>query len=242
MIYPIIFLIAVAIAPMSAHARPNEPQKHLSYQTKLDRLLKRQDYAEVINTLALEPSANKRVAWLESKLSERHTMLIFELALQLLKAKPSLKTYYFETLPFFRAAIAMLVLDCSCTSDKSVGGAVGSLAFAYAMQFEEQLERYSQVERDAYEKKHQIETEKVNLYKCKEILNPYTTAAITQMPSPAWVFPHGLGAVLGEENEIPPSQWNTIRQEMAIAYMEEIEEDLFQLENDPEGFLQKISE
>lgn len=97
----------------------------------LEASLKKQDYISVLKALWSEKDAAKRLDWLSQKENESHTILLFELALELFKNNPNLenlhKSLFLIELGKYRADI-----DAICINDPSMKTASQSLYVNYA--------------------------------------------------------------------------------------------------------------
>ena len=216
----------------------------LSSEETLNDLLQNQDYIEVLNYLWSERDQNLRISWLEKKLPDAHPILICELALEYILRDPSIHTYLFFSRPLLDVATCLTKLDCYCTSDKSVTAAPGFLNFQYGYLIDQiLLNHHSREALQAYWKEHFIEF-KNNAFKLLRgaLYRFVDPQQYPNLPSPRWVFSHGLRAFANEEDSAayPENQWNEIRRKEAQNSLNMILEDEKKLKRYPKHYIREV--
>lgn len=197
----------------------------LSDTKKLDELLKNQNYIEVLNYLWSEPDHNKRLQWLESKANEGHPILMFELGEEYYIHNPNVQTFVLQTMPWLMAGTRRTLIDASCTSDQSVGAAPEYLLVTYRERIlGDLLKKHNRQELQTYIEKNGAQFQKSNFEILKKVLTPLVDGDASKLPSPAWVYPHGLAAFTGTENSIPSSECAEIRKNEAQEFLDQIKE------------------
>lgn len=202
----------------------SETYHGLSNERQLEDLLRQQNYIEVLNYLWTEPDANKRLAWLERKIPASHPILMFELAEEYYLQNPSLTTYLNKTMPWLLASARRTTLDIDTTSDTSVGAAPGFLLSVYQERILEDLQKkHSEKEIEKYISDNTKSFQKNNIIILKRIMEPIAHGQ-TRLPSPEWIYAHSLGSVISRRNNIPESQYDSIRKRSAQEYLDKIKE------------------
>ena len=186
-----------------------------SYE-KLDQLLKNQEYIEILNHLWTEGDYTKRINWLQKAVSGNHPLMMMELAYAHFLRSPTLETSQIKSIPLLAVAKMRLEMDASCTSDKSVFGGVSVGGNYESLIFEALLQRNTEDELREHYSKH-LEEEFMSFYElAKILLYPFTQKEEYILPSPHWIFYHGLHAFMDISNEIPETDWDQIRENIAL--------------------------
>lgn len=183
--------------------------------------LKKQNYIRVLNCLWTESDSQKRLVWLEQKVNENHPILMFELAEAYYYQNPSLETYVLKSLPWLVAGVMRTYIDADCSSDASVQAAPEFLMFAYQEPIlADLLKNSSQNDLTDFIKNNQ-KTYYQNIFSVsRQVLEPFTADTLKDMPSPEWVFHHGMGGFLGGYNTINPKEYNAIRKKSAQDFLD----------------------
>lgn len=199
----------------------------LSNKKKVNQLLKKRDYLEVLNHLWSEHDRSARVIWLEKKVNEGHPILMFELAKEYYDQNPKLETYLFETMPWMLAGVKRTFMDVNCTSDKSVSAAVQFLLFVYQESILADLQKTDSLEEIQCSINENYEQfSHANLLILKKVMEPFVNGNHGSQPSPTWVFNHGMGQFLKESNTISAAKWEQIRKKEAEEFLRQAEKAL----------------
>lgn len=198
---------------------------------KLTGLLKKQEHIEILNRLWTERNYTKRINWLQETVSENHPMMMMELAYAYFLRSPTLETYQIKSLPLLHVAKMRLEMDASCTSDESVFAGVSVVENYEMIILETLLRRNTNDELQEYCSKN-LEREFISLYElAKILLYPFTQEEKYSLPSPSWIFYHGLDAFTDTPNEVPEKDWDQIRKKIACERLKFIAEHEAAYEN-----------
>lgn len=192
----------------------------LKDEQKLNELLQQQNYIEVLNYLWTEPDVTKRIAWLEKKVNEGHPLLMFELGQDYYYQDPTLQTYALKAMPWILAGMRRTYLDTACTSDKSVSAAPGYLLMTYQQPILEAVQKKStteEMQKFFAEQSNQFQKNSIEVL--RKVLAPFVGEGLVKMPSPRWVFAHGMAAFTNVTNTIPESECNAIRKKEAQDFL-----------------------
>ncbi|MDN3506841.1 MAG: hypothetical protein P0S96_06395 [Simkaniaceae bacterium] len=195
----------------------------LTNRRQIDRLLKDQNYIDVLNHVWTEPDLGTRIRWLEKKVDEGHPILVLELTKAYFLQNPSLESYVEKVLPWLRAANYRMEVDSKCTSDKSVLDAIHecvNLHESYLVQI--LLERYTNAEIEAFYIENIEKSLLVEIDLKKRVLFPFFDEKMEVASSPEWLFNSGMLAFYDTPNTIPREKWNSIRKEHAFFFCESI--------------------
>lgn len=189
----------------------------------LEKLLENQNYIEILNHIWTEKDINKRVQWLKDKALENHPILMLELAYAYILQSPTLDTLMRWAMPWLSVARTRILMDIECSSDKSVEAAAFIDQSYEGLINQHLLKNYSLEDLKAYIAKNEtLHLYFFNMYELAEIvLEPFVEQPSNE-PSPEWVFFHGLGSFIGDENTIPKSEWDVLRQKSAFQRLESI--------------------
>lgn len=197
----------------------------LKNEENLDDLLRQQNYIEVLNHLWSEPGNAKRVAWLEKKVNEGHPILMFELGEEYYLQNPILSTYIMKSMPWLLAGARRTIVDADATSDKSVSAAVGFLLFSYQERVLTDVKtKFSETTIEKYLNENKKEFQKNNITVLRKVMTPFLDERLVDIPSPQWVFAHGMAAFTNEKNTIPEFRYNTIRSKTAEAFLKKADQ------------------
>lgn len=197
----------------------------LNNEEKVNELLKQQNYTQVLNTLWTEPNVNKKIAWLEKKVNNGDPLLMFELGAAYYDQNPTLETYVNQTMPWFLAGARRTLIDSACTSDESVSAAPDFLLMVYQNDILTDLRKqYSQQQIEKYFADHSKEFQRNSLGMLKKVMQPFVNGQEGTMPSPRWVYSHGLNAYLNTKNTIPDDQCAQIRKTEAEKFLKQAQE------------------
>lgn len=214
----------------------------LDNNEKLTRLLKKQEYIEILNHLWTERNYTIRINWLQEAVSDNHPMMMMELAHAYFLRSPTLETYQIKSLPLLRVAKMRLEMDASCTSDESVFSGVSVVENYEMIILETLLQRNNNDEIQEYLLKN-LEGEFISLYKlAKILLYPFTQKETHNLPSPSWIFYQGLGSFLDVPNEVLAEDWDQIRKEIACERLNIIAEHEDAYENNYSEWLAYIQQ
>lgn len=163
----------------------------------LEASLQKQDYISVLKTLWSEKDAGKRLDWLLQKEDESHTILLFELALELFKNNPSLenlhRSLFLLELGKYRADI-----DSICINDPSMKTASQSLYINYATAIGNIVSQRPDLIHELREDSKHVLTKEILqnvLDKLEQIENNIDT-----LPSPNWISNYSLKTLFSKEN------------------------------------------
>lgn len=188
----------------------------LKDEEKLNELLKQQNYIEVLHHLWSESDGDKRLAWLEKKVDEGHPILMLELGEEYYLQNPTLQTYAMKTMPWLLAGARRTLVDADTTSDRSVAAAADFLLTVYQERVLTQVRtQFSEAAVMQYMTEKLKEFQKNNIAITRKVLTPLINGKQANMPSPCWVFAHGMRSFTNTQNTIPESQYNAIRKKSA---------------------------
>ncbi len=218
----------------------------ISSEEILNDLLNKQEYIEVLNHLWSEEDQNLRISWLEKKVSEGHPILFCELALEYILRDPSIHTYLFLSSPLLDVAICLTEIDSRCTTDESVTAASGFLDYQYGeLILEPLLNNHSRESVELYWKDHYIEFKNNKIKLLREALTPFIDQKkCLKLPSPRWVFSHGLRAFTNEIDSAayPKDKWNQIRKNAAQKILGMMLEDEKKFKQNPKRYMNDFFE
>jgi hypothetical protein len=189
----------------------------------LNELLKQQNYIEVLNYLWTEPNSGRKITWLEEKVKEGHPILMFELGSEYYTQNPTIETYANKTVPWLLAGAKRTMIDTACSSDKTLEDSPEFLLMNYQQDALEDLQsKHSQEEIEKYFEMNEKELRKINFGILKKVMEPFVNNKWETMPSPKWIFPHGMGAFISEKNLISSSKCNKIRKKQAEEFLKDL--------------------
>ncbi len=190
---------------------------------KIDALLEKQNYIEVLNHLWTEKNLRKRKLWLEKKFKEGHSLLFFELGIDSYLENPVLETLQTRTFPYINIGAKRVEIDAECSSDPSVKAAGMCLLMKYMEGLQSLIsERYSEEEVFSYIDN----TQQIYFTALRELAHKAFKGFIlkpSRMPRPDWVFAHGIDALYKRPNTIPSDQFNEIRKNATIQSLESLD-------------------
>lgn len=202
----------------------------LKDEQKLNALLQDQNYIEVLNYLWTEPNAKKKIAWLEKKVDEGHPILMFELGQEYYYQDPSLQTYAMKAMPWILAAMRRTYLDTVCTSDKSVSAAPEYLLTTYQQPILADVQNKNSSEQmQKYFSENSKQFQKNSIETLRKVLAPFVVEGEVEIPSPRWVFSHGLASFSNIVNTVPENECDTLRKKEAQDFLvkaKELEQSL----------------
>ena len=194
----------------------------LTDESVVNTSLNQQNYIEVLNYLWTEPDMKKRLQWLENRVAESHPILMFELGENYYYQDPTLDTYITKTMPWILAGYRRTWLDTVCTSDQSVRAAPEFLLASYQTIILNDLKiRYSQKELEDYVNVHSHDLMKNILATLRIVMAPFVKTGNMKLPSPKWVFAHGLRAFTGEKNTIADKEFEKLRRKEAENFLKQ---------------------
>lgn len=197
----------------------------ISDKKKLNELLAQENYIEVLNSLWTEPDAKKRLDWLEVNVNGNHPILMFELGEEYFNQNPTIQTYVNKSMPWILTAARRTYLDTICTSDASVGAAPEMLLATYQDRLLSRLlENSNQEDLEKYITNNAAQFQKNNIETLKKVLLPIVNGDGKNIPSPKWVFAHGLAPFTGGENKINAAECNALRKKEAQVFLDKITE------------------
>ncbi|MEC7839127.1 MAG: hypothetical protein VX777_03695 [Chlamydiota bacterium] len=165
----------------------------------LEENLRNQNYIAVLRALWSEENAQKRLEWLKKKESESHPILLFELAVEVIKEEPNLENFQ-KSLYYLELAKYRTDLDAVCVNDSSARAAPQSLYQTYSRAVADVVDRAPNL-------KNQL-TQSVLQGVDKEVLTQLLSALqeielqIDALPSPEWVSTHALRKLLSNKKII----------------------------------------
>lgn len=186
----------------------------------LDENLKRQNYSEVLKQLWSEEDEEKKLRWLREKSSESHPILLFELAVEEIKADPSLEGFT-ESLYYLELGRYRTELDALCINDSSAAVAAGSLYNMYSRVVSEEVEEYPELVKEIKQAPH----DKLSVQILEKVLSTLKDIRnnISSLPSPKWVSEHALKKLLSNKELILPSE---VCRDKQIAFLDTLIEDI----------------
>lgn len=194
-------------------------------EKKMGDLLQKQDYIELLNHLWSETDGQKRLAWLEGNVGLQHPILLFEIAEEYYMQNPTPQTYVLKTKPFLLAGMSRAMVDAACTSDASVSAAAEFLIFYYHDRIiMDLLASFSMEKLTEILQPHQNQGKENAIAMAERFLLPVISGK-ENLPSPSWIFSHGMGGFTGMANSIPESDWALLRRQKAQQLLEEIKEE-----------------
>lgn len=191
--------------------------------TKMGDLLQKQEYIEVLNHLWTEPDGKKRLAWLEENVNKQHPILLFELAEEYYNQDPTTQNYILKVRPLLIAGMVRTAVDTVCTSDASVSVAPKMLLNNYQERLQEELlAKTSKEDVDIFFQGNKKKANENIITSIEQFLLPISNGKETNLPSPSWVFAHGMACFLGTQNTIPESDWPKLRKQKAERLIDEM--------------------
>lgn len=173
--------------------------KGLSDEAGLDSALKNQDYITLLKALWSEPDADVRLQWLREKEGESHPILLFELAVEIIKKEPDLE-HFEEALALLELAKYRTELDASCATDASVGTASQSLYRTYAKAIADEITQFPELVEEINSTPEKVMTkavlEQLLLY-LQEVKDNFAA-----LPSSDWVAEHALQKLFLEKEVV----------------------------------------
>lgn len=200
----ITLLLAIVFSPLQAaenpiefflstlHENPDADSTEsfgLDEESKMNHLLRHQDYIAVLSRLWSEENIGRRIDWLESKFDENHTLLFFTLAEEYFRRNPTLETMVFLSYPLIYAASWRLMLDEICTRDEEYSHSIELLDSSLKKIMLESLsDEYTMEEIESFfEGSFQKFFTTCVEYQLR-ILRPFLDRRINAIPSPAWLI------------------------------------------------------
>jgi hypothetical protein len=189
----------------------------LKNEKKLDDLLKKQAYVEILMYLWGEKDHSKRIAWLTTQAEKGHVICMLELSKEL----AALGTKKEESFIWFKVAMIRMSQDVLCCSDCSVAAAY-EVFYSY---YEQYWQKNDLITPDSTTPALKMIAEFIIQAhpKIEEKIKNWK-----HFPSPEWVSYHGITAFLPEAtikqpNLKPQSEWKKLRQQAVDSFKEEVE-------------------
>jgi hypothetical protein len=206
---------------------PEEMQKYLLQYNgmkdlnALEQNLKEQDYIAILTALWSEQDPDKRLMWLREKQIGSHPILLFELAVEVMKQAPTMENFE-EALYLLELGRYRTEIDAVCITDVSASAAGQSLYSIYAKAISEEV-----IESPALVKAL-VETPQNDL--SEGVLERLLLALkrirveLTELPSHDWVSDHALQKLfVNTDITLEPKDCLKRREKLLDVYIAEVE-------------------
>jgi hypothetical protein len=210
--------------------RQNINYNGLGDEVEINKALNNEDYMKVLNHLWSETDKFKRLKWLNENANPElnlYPILLFELAEELIIDSPTLETYFNKCLPYLNSAGKRVQLDAFCTSDNSVGAGAGMLIYLYLPRIKSHIEKKYSSDQITNYLQNESQKKEYDSNMASVLKNIMTSIVNSEklsktLPSPKWIFAHGMSAYIGNQNSIKEDQFDSIRKAKAQELLDHI--------------------
>lgn len=167
-------------------------------EEKLESLLKKQDYIEILKYVWTEEDVEFKLKWLKTQAAQGHVILMFETSRAICELTNPSKEIILEAFRWRTLGRIHTILDAACHGDNSVIAALGFLTNYYPL--EHLVFKYEKEIQEELMEKIQAQNKIIYEIQLKET-----------DPSPKWVMYHGISCLMGQNTLAPEEQWLQLR-------------------------------